>query len=599
MKTLGISSIAFCIALWTTSVVCQSTGNDTLVRAMQDEMERTLNDLQLEEESQPYFISYTVNETITVSESFVLGARDESHIDHVRRLITKVRVGSKSLDNSYFVILRPGQAPIGGSNGGLLMPLDDDYQELRRSLWIATDQMYKDAISQINGKKAARAIQSYSNRPADFSTEDPFTITSQNEISYPDTSEISRIARELSETFRDQSEIFTSSATVVSVSNKRTYLDSEGNFHVETTEFCSAQSRGETQSTGGTELSDTTSFFSKGCSELPDVSHMKDRTAHMVEKLKGQRTAEELFVYNGPVLFEAQAAAELMNQVLFDLLGAVPLPQIGNPQFDAQAQQLTTPFLDRLNSRVFPRKFSIVNDPTLDEYNNRPLLGSYSVDAEGMPSRRTDLVDNGRLRTLLTSRSPIGSLRNTTGSYRGLPLPLPGNLFVEMEDAIPMNELKSELLSTAQSNSSEYAVIIRKIANVLDLAADQATLSQKVEASMSGNTLVLPSVYAAKIDSDGRETPILPVVIVNFDAAYFKDILGASEEREQFDMPVSTLGATSVLNVLTRGVGVLTGADQTLVSTVTPALLFEELSLRSARQESPRLPFISHPLEGD
>lgn len=598
MNTFRLSTLSL-IAVWSISVPCQAEETSVLVQAMQDEMERTLSDLQLEEESQPYFISYTVNETILASESYVLGAQDDSKFDHIRRLTTKVRVGSKSLDNSYFVILRDEQFPVGATDGGLLLPLDDDYQEIRRSLWIATDQAYKEAISQINSKKASRATQSYVQRPADFSTEEPFSLGSSKQIQHPDVVEISRMAQELSRSFINQSEIFTSSASVVSVSNKRTYLDSEGNFHIDTTEFCSARTRGKTQSVGGTELSDTTSFFAKGCSELPEDSYMKDQTVHMIEKLKQQRQAEELFVYNGPVLFEAQAAAELMNQVLFDLLGAVPLPQIGNPQFDAQIQQLTTPFLDRMNSRVFPRSFSIVNDPTLEEYNNRPLLGSYSVDAEGMPSRRTELVANGRLRTLLTSRSPIGSLRKSTGSNRGLPLPLPGNLFVAMEDAIPMEELKAELLSAAATNSSKFAVIIRKIANVLDLHEDQATLSQKVEASLAGNTLILPSVYAAKVDAEGRETSIQPVVVVNFDAAYFKDILGASEERWQFDMPVSTLGATSVLNVLTRGVGVLTGADQTLVSAVTPALLFEDLSLRSARQESPKLPIVSHPLEKD
>ena len=596
MNALRLSFVGL-IAVLAASVTCQVEEASILVQAMQDEMERTLSDLQLEDESQPYFISYTVNETILASESYVLGAQDDSKFDHIRRLTTKVRVGSKSLDNSYFVILRDEQSPVGNADGGLLLPLDDDYQELRRSLWIATDQAYKEAVAQFNGKKATRATQTHVRRPADFSSEEPFTLRLSEQIQHPDVAEISRLAQVLSETFQDQPEIFVSAASVVSVSNQRTYLDSEGNFHVDTTEFCSVRTRGETQSVGGTELSDTTSFFAKGCSELPEDSYMSDQTVQMIEKLKQQRSAEELFVYNGPVLFEAQAAAELMNQVLFDLLGAVPLPQIGNPQFDAQAQQLTTPFLDRLNSRVFPRSFSIVNDPTVDEYNNRPLLGSYSVDAEGMPSRRTELIENGRLRTLLTSRSPIGSLRNTTGSHRGLPLPLPGNLFVAMEGALSMDELRAELVSAARSNSSEFAVIIRKVANALDLQHDRATLSQKVDASMSGNTLVLPSVYAAKVDSEGRETPIQPVVVVNFDAAYFKDILGASEERWQFDMPVSTLGATSVLNVLTRGVGVLAGADQTLVSAVTPALLFEDLSLRSARQEYPKLPIVSHPLE--
>ncbi|MCY3884347.1 MAG: metallopeptidase TldD-related protein [Gammaproteobacteria bacterium] len=598
MKAFRLLAIGLCIVLSVTNVSSEVDEDDTLLRAMHDEMDRALSELQLEDEPKPYFISYTVEETTTASESYVLGAQDGSIYDQVRRLTTKVRVGSKSLDNSNFVNLQ-SDPTAGANSGSLLLPIDDNYHELRRSLWIATDQAYKEAIAAYAAKKAAVSAQSRRSRSADFSDEVPFSFKSSNEVPQPSTEAISSIARELSKTFQGHSEIFGSSATVVSVATKRTYLDSEGNYHTYTTEFCSAKSRAETHSTEGTELSDTTTFLAKGCGELPDVSTMKQQTAQMVDQLKRQRHAEELAAYDGPVLLEAQAVAEFANQVLLDLFGAVPLPQIGNADFDARIQQLTTPFLDRMNARVFPRSFNIVNDPTITEYEGRPLLGSYSVDAEGLPSRRTELVVEGRLRRLLTSRAPIGSLENSTGSHRGLPLPLPGNLFLTMDSAVTMDELKSQLLATAESNGSDFAVFIRKISNALDIHSDHAILQQKFHASMSGAILVLPSVYATKVYSDGRETPLQPVVIVNFDPSFFKDILGVSETRQHFDVPVSTLGPVMVSSVLTRGVGSLAGADQTIASVVTPALLFEELSLRSARDQNPKLPIVPHPLSNN
>lgn len=599
MKAFRLLAIGLCVVLLASSASSEADEDDLLLQAMRDEMDRALSDLQLENEPKPYFISYTVDETTTASESYVLGAQDGSIYDQVRRLTTKIRVGSKSLDNSNFVNLQNDPNAGGGNTGSLLLPIDDDYHELRRSLWIATDQAYKEAIAAYAAKKAAISAQSQRRRPEDFSDEEPFSFNSTNQFQLPSTEAISSIARELSETFQGQSEIFGSSATVVSVATKRTYLDSEGNYHSYSKEFCSAKSRAETQSVEGTELSDATTFLAIGCTELPDVSTMKQQIAQMAEQLRRQRLAEELSSYDGPVLLEAQAAAEFTNQVLFDLFGAVPLPQIGNADFDARMQQLTTPLLDRMNARVFPRSFSVVNDPTLMEYEGRPLLGSYKVDAEGLASQRTELVANGMLRSLLTSRAPIRALKNSTGSHRGLPLPMPGNLFLAMDEAVTMDELKSQLLSTAESNGSDFAVIIRKISNALDIHSDHAILQQKFNASMSGALLVLPSVYATKVFADGREIPLQPVVIVNFDPSFLKDILAASEERWQFDVPVSTLGPIIVSNVLTRGVGILSGADQTIASVVTPALLFEELSLRSARDQSPKLPIVPHPMSNN
>ena len=54
-------------------------------------------------------------------------------------------------------------------------PLDDDYQQIRRSFWLVTDSQYKKALEDLSAKRAALEMRQHASDVPDFSKESPAT----------------------------------------------------------------------------------------------------------------------------------------------------------------------------------------------------------------------------------------------------------------------------------------------------------------------------------------------------------------------------------------------------------------------------------------
>src|SRR3981189_3580160 len=126
---------------------------DVVFRAMHDEMRRSMQKLQLEALDKPYFISYRIVDDDSKEVAATLGSMLFSNESRMRLLTVNVRVGDYSLDNSNFA-----SSPFGGGSaapiftGFMQLPLDDNYNELRRQIWLATDGAYKKALEDLSGK---------------------------------------------------------------------------------------------------------------------------------------------------------------------------------------------------------------------------------------------------------------------------------------------------------------------------------------------------------------------------------------------------------------------------------------------------------------
>ncbi len=75
---------------------------DVLLKALKDEMNRSMEKLQLEDMEKPYYIEYAVEDAETFVIKSVFGAIVESDQDRSRLLRVGLRVGSYDLDNSEF-----------------------------------------------------------------------------------------------------------------------------------------------------------------------------------------------------------------------------------------------------------------------------------------------------------------------------------------------------------------------------------------------------------------------------------------------------------------------------------------------------------------
>ena len=114
--------------------------------------------------------------------------------------------------------------------------------------------------------------------------------------------------------------------------------------------------------------------------------------------------------YNGPILFEGAAAAQLLAEVLGKnlTLQRRPVSERGRNGF-FQPSELE----GRQGSRIMPEFMTVVDDPTQQEWRGKPLFGRYEVDREGVVPKPLTLVEKGVLKNFLLTRQPV---RGFTGS---------------------------------------------------------------------------------------------------------------------------------------------------------------------------------------
>ena len=125
---------------------------DVLLKALKDEMNRSMEKLQLKDMEKPYYIEYAVDDAETFIIKAAFGAIVESDHDRDRMLRVGLRVGSYDFDNSEFAGGRSPFSMIGGRPTQLV--LEDDYAALRHDMWLATDRAYKQALEQLAAKRS-------------------------------------------------------------------------------------------------------------------------------------------------------------------------------------------------------------------------------------------------------------------------------------------------------------------------------------------------------------------------------------------------------------------------------------------------------------
>ena len=133
--------------------------------------------------------------------------------------------------------------------------------------------------------------------------------------------------------------------------------------------------------------------------ELPG----RDSLMKSVRDLAGRLTQRHVPLadsYDGPVLFEGAAAAELFNTVIaVKLVGShrsVTSAAFASLASNGQGND----WEDMIGSPVLPRWMTVVDDPTLTAIDGH-IAEHYRVDDQGVTTHPTTLIDHGKLKTLL------------------------------------------------------------------------------------------------------------------------------------------------------------------------------------------------------
>jgi len=365
------------------------------------------------------------------------------------------------------------------------------------------------------------------------------------------------------------------------------YLNSEGTSFTRLTPLVSWVVSAATQAADGTPLDDFVTAYGRSIADLPSRDSLARQVREMGARLSARRQAPALDTYNGPVLFEGQAAAELVAQVLAPRLLAIRPPIVADPRLEISVSALANPFIERLGSRILPEFLSVSDQPLLASHAGTPLVGGYKVDDEGVPARETLLVEGGRLKTLLSTRSGVRSLRQSSGSRRGAG-PQPSNLVITASKGLSQADLKQELLKLAAGRGQSFGVIVRRVGNAaFRVSRDPASFS-----GFAGGPPNAPRVEAGlvayKVFPDGHQELLRGVEIAGLGPEAFKDVVAASEAGSAYSAPFKSPSAQ--LPLALPG-----GRGATLVSLVTPWLLFEEVNLTRLSGDIPQPPVAKHP----
>ena len=576
MKSLRNALTTAAILLASSPMASLDVAQDSvLMQALRDELARSMEELQLEDAEEPYFLAYRVFETTTGSAVASLGGLLEVNEGHHRQLWVELRVGDYDFDNTNFVSMRNAAAmlPVFAA-----LSVDDDYETLRRQIWLATDTAYKRALDQLAGKRAALQNKTQVEEVADFTREEPFQFDGWTRSAL-DASPARDLAVNVSAAMQGMAHLSRSEVRVVASQERTWFVNSEGSAFVRETPFVGLYALAATQADDGAELEDAVFAWVHDWADMPDVETLTADVRAMANRLEQRRGAPAAERYVGPVLFEDQAAAELVTRVLGPRLIAMRLPIADNPQMEQAMAQLRNPFLDKIGSRVLPRFLSVVTDPTLAAHEGVPLRGAQPVDDDGVPTRRTVLVERGILKTLLSTRVPLAEVPRSSGS-RWRDSPVPSNFLIEPSRGMSAEELKEELFLLAEDRGLDHVVVVRRIGTRL---ARLDSGARSFFGRQAPNVEPLIGVY--KVYPDGSEERIRTASVATFSESDFRDIVAVSDTTTRHEIGFSP-----------APLGVPASGAIWPISVVTPALLFEDVTIRRPPGNIRKPPVTPHPL---
>ena len=541
-------------------------------KAMQDEIARSMKDLQMGDEPRPYYVAYTISDVEQATTSATLGAVTAAHSYRGRLLRTDLRVGDASFDNTNFE---------GGSRVESV-PIEDDYAALRRELWLRSDEAYKTAVETLARKRAAAAGQAADEDDdgvGDFSKQAATQLEVPFAAGPADPEALREIVRKLSLVLAGYPQIYGSQALGTVVIVRRRLSTSEGTWVDDNKRTVRIDVVADTQADDGMKLRNFVPFTALEPAGLPSLADMEKAVHAMAKELVAARKAPVATSGAGAVLFEGPAAAQLVRILLAEQLGGTPPPKTASAGSDDGGQQSV--LANKLAQRVASPILSFTDDPLAVGTAKAPYYGSYRVDDEGVPAERVSLIDKGVLKTLLMSRTPRKEITRSNGHARAPRFSSPrahvGTLFVTGSRSLSRPALLAELAKVAKGGG-----VTTYIVRLLD------------DGSAPGDIEDFSALFSFSMGSHGPP-PLRPLVV--YKLVNGKEILVRGLALENL-MPrtfkeVTAIGNEPIVyNYLNSGGG-FSGIPSTIV---TPSLLFSDVDVRRQTGKHRKPPVYSSPL---
>ncbi len=425
--------------------------SDPVLRAMREEMDRSKSQLKMDSVPAPYYVEYRLSDVDEYSVDAVFGALRQSDRSHARSVRVVVRVGDYKQDSYY----GPG---VGVVN---LAPVDDNPTALRWQLWSASDQAYKSASAALATKKAA-LLQFSADQPFDdFAHAPPVQSVGPLAKLEFDPKTWEETIEKATSLYRTDPKIESLGALVRFRAVNQYFVNTEGTVTRHGYTVYSLTMGGSTQAADGMRLDRSPYYAAATAKELPTSDQVLADTAKMIETLRKLREAPMVNEdYRGPVLFSPDAADDIFyGMVGRNVLGIRPKP--------GESARTAGDFSSDYKTRVLPAFLSVDDDPTLQTFGGKTLLGSYQTDDEGVEAEKVSLVQSGQLVNYLLGREPIRDFPESNGHGRAGPgqvtSPTIGNLILESKQTLSADALKQKLIEICRQQGLEFGYYVETV----------------------------------------------------------------------------------------------------------------------------------------
>ncbi len=569
---------------------------DQTLHAMHDEMDRSRTRLALAGVGKPFYFEYRLLDLDVRSVTASFGALVSSSTSRTRFMSVDVRVGDYHLDSSNF-ISEDGFQGFLGSTGEV--GIDRDYNSLRQDLWLATDQAYKAAVTQMALKQSF--LRSLTKPPEidDFSQAQPLVKVDPRIDPDWTSRNWEEEAREASAVLKNFPQLYGNRVSYYLVYATSYRMTSEGTTIRSSRHLAAVEAAMDTQAEDGMSLHNYYSVYTPLPAGLPDAAAVAKALASASTDLMALRSSPLVPDYTGPVLFDAPAAASTLAQVLEPSLSGARPPLSMTRDFDAFLERFggRSEWSGRVGTRVLPASVTLVDDPTLQESQGQPLLGSYDVDDEGVNAQKVTLVENGILKELLMSRRPGPDSMYSNGHARSAlladPHPLSSNLILQATDALKPDDMRKKFLDSCRSDGHEWCLEIKRMDNPALSAVRQEDFSEfvgELGGGISNGDRVPLLVYRVYV-ADGHEELARGGILEGLTLRSLRNILAIGS-----DPTVLTYMQNSQDGLAGTALGAFGSAQDGIPSTVAaPSLLLDDVEIRGFHGEPSRLPLDSAP----
>lgn len=519
---------------------------DPLLKAMQQELDRERAGLFLPGMQRPYFIEYRLDDIASYEAVANYGALTREESNHQRIVRVTVRIGTYAADSS----------SSRGDGSVQLAPEDNNPEALRYALWFATDDAYKSALRAYSAKQAALKQFESQRAEQDFAEAKPVTSIGPLLTLDLDREEWKRRIIEASGLYATAPEVRSFAPTVqYSVANvrgialNRYLVNTEGTtLRTGYTGYNAAVSVGG-QAKDGMRLGRDNGSVAASSRELDSAAAFRQRTLDDLRSFHELCAAPVVSAddYHGPVLFSGDASADVLNRLF------VPNVEADRPEIGTTARTQGA-YNSSLHARVLPELLFAVDNPLLETFQGKHLLGAYRIDDEGVPAEAVDVVTAGKLQNYLIGREPVRDFPTSNGHGRA-------SIGQAAHSRAGVMLFKSSQPLTAGAIQDK----------LLALAREQKRDVYEVETLGGLNPRVLFLVHP-----DGSKQLVRGAVFDELDNRSLRSSVVAAGGEPYLDQILGTV-------------------PQSIIS---PALLFDDIGVKRAVDEQQKLPYYAPPPVG-